>query len=123
MSRYRATKAEQKVLAKLQRSAAAVHLYEGLFYTHNYEAHEAARYWRTYKHEPFELGDVAVFQRDTTLASLEELLLEHNRNIRTLEDQLVTELANNPTCDCEGTKTGREYCSCPCHDWSVIEQA
>ena len=49
--RIRATKAEAKVLEKLARSAAAIHLHEGLVYRRNYTAHEAASYWRTYKYE------------------------------------------------------------------------
>jgi hypothetical protein len=112
--RRRANKTETTVLEKLARSAAAIHLHEGLVYKRNYSAHEAAGYWRTYKNEPWEMGTVSVFQQDTTLASLEELLVEHDRNIVELEDRLITALAEQPACDTCNDKT-RNFCSCPCH--------
>ena len=120
--RIRATKAEAKVLEKLARSAAAIHLHEGLVYRRNYTAHEAASYWRTYKYEPWEMGTVPVFQQDTTLASLEELLIEHDRNIVELEDRIITALADQPVCDrCNDDKT-RWFCTCPCHQIKTGEK-
>lgn len=110
----RANKTETKVLEKLARSAAAIHLHEGLVYKRSYSAHEAAHYWQTYKNEPWEMGTVPVFQQDTTLASLEELLVEHDRNIKEVEDRIMTALADNPVCDTCDDKT-RSFCSCPCH--------
>lgn len=109
-----ATKAERNVLEKLARSAAALHLYEGVVYKRNYAVHEAAQYWRIYKHEPWEMGTVTYFESDMTLAKLEELLLNEKENIKVLEDQLVTELASHPACDICDDKT-RCYCTCPCH--------
>ena len=121
MAYKRASKTETKVLAKLQRSAAAIHLHEGLVYKRNYTAHEAASYWRTYKNEPWEMGTVPVFQQDTTLASLEELLIEHDRNIVELEDRIITALADQPVCDTCDDKT-RWACSCPCHQIKTGEK-
>ena len=111
--RNRATKAEAKVLEKLARSAAAMHLYEGLVYKRNYEAHETSGYWRTYKNEPWEMN-CPVFEQGITIGKLEELLVEHDRNIEVLEDQLVTALAEQPVCSVCTDKT-RWGCSCMCH--------
>lgn len=115
--RTRATKAESKVIEKLARSAAAMHLHEGLIYKRNYAAHEAAGYWRTYKNEPWELN-CPVFEQDITIGKLEELLIEHDRNIEALEDRLIEELAAHPECDTCNEKT-RWGCSCICHQLPV----
>jgi hypothetical protein len=113
MKSNRATKAEAKVLEKLTRSAAALHLHDGLVYKRNYAAHEAACYWRTYKNEPWEM-DCPVFEQDMTIGKLEELLIEHDRNIAELEDRITTALADHPNCDVCDEKT-RSYCTCICH--------
>jgi len=111
--RTRATKAEAKVLEKLARSAAALHLYEGIRYKRNYAPHEAAKYWQVYKHEPWEMC-CAIFDNDLDIGKLEQLLLNHDENIKQLEDVLMAELAEHPTCDVCNDKT-RCSCTCPCH--------
>lgn len=114
--RNRATKAEAKVLEKLARSAAAEHLHDGIVYKRNYEVHEAAHYWRTYKHEPWEMC-CSIFDSDLDIGKLESLLVNHDENIKKLEDRLITELAEHPGCYCKGDK---EYCGCPCHNFDVL---